>query len=341
MKKKLTPLVLSLGIIGLAGCGNGEDGDDSNGDNGTSEGNVEFGEVLSSSDAGDVTVDDILNQLGTEQVGQQTFQLTLDQILKDRYSEDVDEEQIQSDIDTEIENMGGEEQFEMALQQQGGMTVEGYRDQVVTSAYHDQFFTDQFEISDEEARENTREASHILVSVGQEGQEDGLSEEEAEEKAQDLISQLEDGDAEFGELASEESDDPGSASNDGELGYVQQGQMVEEFENALFDLEQGEMTSEPVQSQHGFHIIQRHDEENIDEELDNIKSQMANQRVQENPDEVLNMYNDLLEEYNVEFENEEIQQFVENTYLSNGDEESSEGEGSEGNSESSESDSEE
>lgn len=316
MKKKLTPLLVSLGIIGLAGCSN--DGEEA--ENTTSEGDVDFGEVLASSDAGNVTADDILNQMGTQQVATQTFQLTLDKVLMDKYSEELNQEDLQAEIDQEIEEMGGEEQVAMMLQQQqSNVDVESYKQQRLIAQYHDRYFIDEFDITDEEAKESVREGSHILVSVTEDGEEtpegeEALTDEEAKEKAEDLIQQLEDG-ADFAELATAESDDPGSAANNGSLGYVQKGQMVEPFENALFELEPGEMTTEPVKSDFGYHIILRGEEENIDDELSSVKRQIVNQRVQESPDEVLTMYQSLLDEYNVEFENEDIRTFIEDTYL--------------------------
>lgn len=316
MKKKLTPLIVSLGIIGIAGCSN--DSEETNEQ--TTEEDVNFGEVLSSSDAGDVTTDDILNQIGTEQVATQTFQLTLDKVLMDKYSDELDRDELEAEIDQEIEEMGGEEQVAMILQQQQGSgDVESYKNQRITSQYHDRYFIEQFDITDEEAKEEVRQGSHILVSVADEEAEtpegeEALSDEEAKEKAEDLIEQINDG-ADFGELATEESDDPGSAQNNGDLGYVQRGQMVEPFENALFDLEPGEMTEEPVKSDFGYHIILRSDEENVDDELSEVKRQIVNQRVQEDPGEVLNMYKSLLDEYNVEFESEEVRTFIEETYL--------------------------
>lgn len=316
MKKKLTPLLVSLGIIGLAGCSN--DGEEA--ENTSSEGDVDFGEVLASSDAGNVTADDILNQMGTQQVATQTFQLTLDKVLMDKYSEELNQEDLQAEIDQEIEEMGGEEQVAMMLQQQqSNVDVESYKQQRLIAQYHDRYFIDEFDITDEEAKESVREGSHILVSVTEDGEEtpegeEALTDEEAKEKAEDLIQQLEDG-ADFAELATAESDDPGSAANNGSLGYVQKGQMVEPFENALFELEPGEMTTEPVKSDFGYHIILRGEEENIDDELSSVKRQIVNQRVQESPDEVLTMYQSLLDEYNVEFENEDIRTFIEDTYL--------------------------
>jgi peptidyl-prolyl cis-trans isomerase SurA len=59
----------------------------------------------------------------------------------------------------------------------------------------------------------------------------------------------------FEMLATLYSDDPGSASKGGELGFVNRGDLVPEFERAAFRLKEGEI-SEVVESQYGFHIVQ-------------------------------------------------------------------------------------
>ena len=59
----------------------------------------------------------------------------------------------------------------------------------------------------------------------------------------------------FKVLATLYSDDPGSASNGGELGFMSRGDLVPEFERAAFKLKKDEI-SEVVQSKFGFHIIQ-------------------------------------------------------------------------------------
>jgi peptidyl-prolyl cis-trans isomerase SurA len=59
----------------------------------------------------------------------------------------------------------------------------------------------------------------------------------------------------FKMLATLYSDDPGSASSGGELGFVNRGDLVPEFERAAFRLKEGEI-SEVVESQFGFHIVQ-------------------------------------------------------------------------------------
>ncbi len=97
----------------------------------------------------------------------------------------------------------------------------------------------QQELADFEPADEVR-ARHILV--------------ETEEKAIDIIAQLDDG-ADFAGLAREESQDPGSGANGGDLGFFVRGAMVKPFEDAAFGLESGSYTAEPVQSQFGWHVI--------------------------------------------------------------------------------------
>lgn len=97
-------------------------------------------------------------------------------------------------------------------------------------------------------------AKHILIKVKASDSDEGLSDEEALNKANDLISKLNDG-ADFSELAKENSDDTGSASNGGDLGYFNKGQMVQEFEDAAYSLGVNEYTKEPVKTTYGYHII--------------------------------------------------------------------------------------
>lgn len=77
---------------------------------------------------------------------------------------------------------------------------------------------------------------------------------EAEKSAQDVLSQLKDGQKTFAELAKEYSADTATAPNGGELGWFPAGVMVKEFEDAAFALKKGE-TSGLVKTQYGYHII--------------------------------------------------------------------------------------
>lgn len=90
-----------------------------------------------------------------------------------------------------------------------------------------------------------RRASHILI----EGDD-----AEAKAKIDDLAQQLKDG-ADFAELAKAHSEDPGSSEAGGDLGFFQRDVMDPAFEEAVFSLQQGEI-SEPVQTEFGYHLIQ-------------------------------------------------------------------------------------
>ncbi|MCU7932704.1 MAG: SurA N-terminal domain-containing protein [Candidatus Thiodiazotropha sp. (ex Codakia rugifera)] len=96
-----------------------------------------------------------------------------------------------------------------------------------------------------------RQASHILIQVAEGA--DQASVDEAKSKIEALAEQV-GGGASFAELAKEHSQDPGSASVGGDLGYFGRGIMAPAFETAAFALQDGEV-SEPVRTSFGFHLI--------------------------------------------------------------------------------------
>ena len=76
---------------------------------------------------------------------------------------------------------------------------------------------------------------------------------EVEELAESLIVRIETGD-EFEYVAENYSNDPGSKTNGGELGWIRRGQMIPEFEEAAFEADSGDIVG-PVLTQFGYHII--------------------------------------------------------------------------------------
>lgn len=73
------------------------------------------------------------------------------------------------------------------------------------------------------------------------------------EEARSLLDRINNGE-DFSELARQYSQDPGSASLGGDLGWFGRGAMVQEFEDAAFSLEPGGV-SDIVETQFGYHII--------------------------------------------------------------------------------------
>jgi len=92
--------------------------------------------------------------------------------------------------------------------------------------------------------------SHILMSV----EPGAAAVEVARKKIEDLKARLEKGE-DFEELARQYSEDPGSASSGGDLGLMERGDLVKEFEEVAYALNPGEI-SDIVRSRFGFHIIQ-------------------------------------------------------------------------------------
>lgn len=77
----------------------------------------------------------------------------------------------------------------------------------------------------------------------------------ARQKAEDILKRARAGE-DFEKLAKENSDEPGAKESGGDLGWFGHGRMVKAFEDAAFALKDNEI-SDIVESQFGFHIIQR------------------------------------------------------------------------------------
>ena len=93
-----------------------------------------------------------------------------------------------------------------------------------------------------------RRASHILIAA------EKLGKDKARQKAEEVLREVQAKPAAFAELARKHSDDPGSASQGGDLGFFGRGMMVKPFEDATFALRDGEVSG-IVESDFGFHII--------------------------------------------------------------------------------------
>lgn len=97
-----------------------------------------------------------------------------------------------------------------------------------------------------------RQAAHILINAAANAPQ--AEQDAAKAKAEQLLAQLKQQPDRFAELAKQNSQDPGSAVNGGDLGFFGQGQMVKPFEDATFALKQGEMSG-LVKTDFGYHII--------------------------------------------------------------------------------------
>jgi peptidyl-prolyl cis-trans isomerase C len=114
-------------------------------------------------------------------------------------------------------------------------------------------------------------ARHILV--------------DSEKAAKDVIAKLQKGEK-FDVLAKKQSKDPGSKDKGGDLGWFNPQQMVPPFSQAVIALKNGEITKTPVQSQFGWHVIQREDSREqtpppFDAVKDQLRSLIQTQKLQQ------------------------------------------------------------
>lgn len=111
---------------------------------------------------------------------------------------------------------------------------------------------------------------HILIRPTE-----TVTDVQAENRIRQLYRELREG-ADFAELAKEHSDDPVSGSDGGNLGWVNRGQMVPEFEQTMLAAEIGEIEG-PFRSQFGWHILQVQDrrQKDISEEVKDSEARQA------------------------------------------------------------------
>lgn len=118
-----------------------------------------------------------------------------------------------------------------------------------------------------------RRARHILIAV-----DDETTDAQARQQANELLGRIEGGE-DFAALATEFSDDPGSAPEGGDLGWAQRDAYVGPFADTLFSMQPGELAG-PVRTDFGYHLIklqqQRGGEARPFEELrDDLRAELA------------------------------------------------------------------
>jgi len=105
-------------------------------------------------------------------------------------------------------------------------------------------------------------ARHILIEAGSDATDEEVK--EAEKQAQDLLVKINAGES-FEDLAKKFSDDFGSRKTGGDLGWFGPKTMVKPFEDAVKGMKVGDVTTAPVKTQFGFHLIK----------LENIKPEVV------------------------------------------------------------------
>jgi peptidyl-prolyl cis-trans isomerase C len=177
------------------------------------------------------------------------------------------EDKVSAELARIEQQVGGPAEFEKALSE-SGLTVADYRarlrDNLIVQGAMLGLMTNAAAATPAEVQEfydknherfrqpELVRARHILVRVAPTASDD----EKAAKKAQidALLVRVKAGE-DFGTLAKQFSEDPGSGSNGGDLGLFPRGAMVPEFDLAAFSLETNQV-SDVITTQFGYHILQ-------------------------------------------------------------------------------------
>jgi len=118
-------------------------------------------------------------------------------------------------------------------------------------------------------------ASHILIAAPKDAS--AADKDKAKQKAQDILAQLKAHPDQFAQLAQQDSQDPGSASKGGDLGYFSPGMIAggKAFDDAVFKMKKDEI-SDVIQSDFGFHIVKVTDvKPAVTKPFDEVKDSIA------------------------------------------------------------------
>ncbi|MFN0315247.1 MAG: SurA N-terminal domain-containing protein [Burkholderiales bacterium] len=118
------------------------------------------------------------------------------------------------------------------------------KDEDVRKYYQDN--ASQFEQPEE------RRARHILLAVDAKASDEVRT--KAKSQAAALLAEAKKDGVNFAELAKKNSQDPGSATEGGDLGFFAKGRMAKPFDEAVFAMKAGDVVG-PVETQYGYHVI--------------------------------------------------------------------------------------
>lgn len=143
----------------------------------------------------------------------------------------------------------------------GGMTVPEFEDEVfklkpgeyTKKPIRTMFGLHIVKVTDKKKRNDGIRASHILIQDVRDSAGAILDSSASLKKVNDVYAKLKAGE-DFSKLATEFSQDPGSAPKGGDLGFFDRRRMVQPFDSAAFSLKAGEYSS-PVRTPYGWHII--------------------------------------------------------------------------------------
>lgn len=277
-------------------------------------------DIVVSVDGKTITADDLYDEL-KKQGGQSTAINMIDEYILDKEYETTDE--MKESAEATIENYKSTygDSYQSFLEYNGISDDAQLKELLIknsklTSATEDYIKDNLTEKEMKDYYENyivgDISAKHILISYEEDesktDEENEAAKEEAKKKAEEIIEKLKNGE-DFSELAKKYSDDEGTKENGGDLGYFNTGDMTEAFETAAYALDVNEYTTEPVETEYGYHIIMKtgqKDKPSYEKSKDTIKEKLVEKKKDEDSTISVKAMIALREKYNLKIKDKTI-----------------------------------
>lgn len=231
MKKYIKKVAAVIAVAGIAlsatACSNG-------------------GKTVASYKGGKISQEQYYNEMKKSQAGQTTLaNMIINHVLDQQYGKKVSDKKVNQQFNNYKKQYGS--QFSAVLQQ-NGMTQSSFKQNLKTTLLSEAALKDIKKVSKNQEKKAWKTyqpkvtVQHILVSK--------------KSTAEDIISQLKNGKS-FSSLAKKDSLDTATKNKGGKLPAFDSTDTTLDpaFKKAAFKLKNGQVTSTPVKSQSGYHVI--------------------------------------------------------------------------------------
>ncbi len=192
-------------------------------------------------------------------ISQQVLSRLLINTLMDEYAKKYNVIAEQSDIDAAkaelLSQFPDEETAAQEIQKTFGWSLDTFTSRVINPIVIEKKVADAFstdESVDEKYKATQVKARHILFAI-----DDKQPAEEVRATAEKVLKRIQDGE-DFATLAAEFGSD-GTSETGGDLGWIDRGTTVPEFEDVLFSMTAGQLYDQIVETQFGLHIVKADD----------------------------------------------------------------------------------
>lgn len=326
MKKK----VIILGACTMLLCGCGKIPTLSNGDEAVVK--FENGDMIS--------VNDLYNEVKNNYALQSLLQMIDKKILETEYASEVEskKEVAESTVKAMKESYGEDQFIQMLQNYYGYSSIEAYQNAYYISTLQNLAITDYGKslVTDKEIEKYYKESvfgdilvDHILITADTTStmstDEKTAAENKAKDQVKSLIDELQKSDnkkEKFTELAKEYSKDESTKENGGSLGYINIGTLgtsYDEIVKAANSLKDGEISTEVITSELGYHVILREEQRekaSLDDTKESIRSTLGEKKISADSTLSVTALTELRKKYGMDIVDSEIQKQYGN-YISN------------------------